>query len=107
MRSWVNRTVLIGIGLIASGSLGCRTPVMLEPFPTEPYRDNPGRVLEWKSLIDALPADVNDGPPGTHGTAHWCIPVREEDLTFRGAIPLTRQWIQDSDRTARANNELR
>ena len=104
MKSWLSLTALIAIGVVGS-SFGCRGPALVDPYPMEPYRSNKERVAEWESLQKAIPVDVDTGPPSTSEVAHWCIPV--EGPILNRPLPLTRQWIQDADRVARANNELR
>lgn len=104
MKSCLSLMALIAIG-VAGSNLGCRSPAIVDPYPMEPYRSSEERILEWESLQRAVPVDVDTGPPSTSETAHWCVPVQGPILGR--PLPLTRQWIRDSDRVGRANNELR
>ena len=105
MKSCLSLTALIAIG-VAGSNLGCRGPALVDPYPMEPYRSNKERLLEWEALQRAVPLDVDTGPPSTSETSHWCVPI-EGPILGDGPLPLTRQWVKDSDRVGRANNKLR
>ena len=70
------RGFALGLAALPAALSGCTTMYFAEPWPCEPYRGDPARVAEFRSMVD------------------------------RGEYPATRAWVRDADAKCAADRVL-